>query len=373
MENKEGSPIRILHVLGALDRGGAETMVMNLYRNIDRTKIQFDFIIHTQKNCDYNAEIKQMGGKIYSLEKFKGYNLFDYIKQFNDFFKNHSEYKVVHGHMRSTASLYLSVAKKYNMYTVAHSHNTSSGKGLSAFIKNILQYPLRYIADYFFACSKEAGIWLFGKKKVNSKNFAVIKNAIDIDKFLYNNEIREEKRKVLNVTNQFVLGNVARFHEQKNHEFLIELFDEYIKINPNSILVLVGEGDLKKRIRCKVNSLGIDKSVIFLNSREDINELMQAFDVFLFPSKYEGLGIVAIEAQCASLPVIASINIPRDVEISQQITFLETNNRNSWIKELELLSKKNRTIKFKRDFINSGYDINETTKFLSDFYINKNF
>ena len=208
--------IRILHVLGSLDRGGAETMIMNLYRNIDRSKVQFDFLIHTDRECDYNEEIRSMGGKIYSLKRFKGYNLCQYIKQFKDFFIKHPEYEIIHGHMRSTASIYLKIAKSMGRYTIAHSHNTSSGNGISALGKNLIQLPLRYIADYYFACSIEAGEWLFGKKIIKSDKFYILKNAIDMGAFVFNQNIRDLKRKELGFEDFFIIGNVGRFHELMN-------------------------------------------------------------------------------------------------------------------------------------------------------------
>lgn len=365
-------PIRVLHVLGALDRGGAETMVMNLYRNIDRSKIQFDFIIHTEEKCDYTDEIIDLGGKIYSMKKFRGYNLFSYYRQFSIFFKTHNEYKIVHGHMRSTASIYLSIANKNDCISIAHSHNISSGNGIVALIKNVLQYPIRYIANYFFSCSLEAGKWLFGEKVIQSKNFYIIKNGIDIKRFLFNENIRQNKRKELGITDQFVIGNVARFHEQKNHEFLIDLFKEYLEVNLNSLLILVGEGALRESIKIKVNNLGLQEKVIFLDSREDINELMQAFDVFVFPSKYEGLGIVAIEAQCSSLPVLCSNNIPKEVKISNNITFLSIQDVNEWVLSLEHINNKNRYIENKELLLNSGYNIGEIANKIEIFYLNIN-
>ena len=160
-------PIRILHVLGALNRGGAETMVMNIYRNIDRNRVQFDFIVHTNEKCDYNDEIINLGGKIYSMPRYNGKNHIKYKKAWNNFFKRHIEYKIVHGHMRSTAAIYLSIGKKHGLKTIAHSHSTASrGNKFEKLVKNVLQIPLRYTANYLFACSEEAGKWLFGKKAI---------------------------------------------------------------------------------------------------------------------------------------------------------------------------------------------------------------
>ena len=173
-----GEPTRILHVLGSLTRGGAQTMIMNLYRNIDRDKVQFDFIVHTNKKYEYDDEVTSLGGKIYSFPSYKGKNHFGYKNAWKSFLVNHPEYKIIHGHVRSTASIYLKIAKQYGLNTIAHSHNTSSGNGISAFVKNTLQFPLRYIADNLFACSEYAGTWLFGKNVQRKKNFYILNNEI---------------------------------------------------------------------------------------------------------------------------------------------------------------------------------------------------
>ena len=362
--------IRILHVLGSLDRGGAETMIMNLYRNIDRSKVQFDFLIHTDRECDYNEEIRSIGGKIYSLKRFKGYNLCQYIKQFKDFFIKHPEYEIIHGHMRSTASIYLKIAKSMGRYTIAHSHNTSSGNGISALGKNLIQLPLRYIADYYFACSIEAGEWLFGKKIIKSDKFYILKNAIDMGAFVFNQNIRDLKRKELGFEDFFIIGNVGRFHEQKNHYFTLNLFNEFLKEELNSKLVLVGEGELKSEIKKYADELEINDKVIFLDSRSDINELMMSFDVFIFPSKYEGLGIVAIEAQSSSLPTLCSDNVPREVKITDIIRFISLDDMSKWIKELKKIKNSKRKIIKKEDVVKTGYDIKSSSAFLFKFYVN---
>src|SRR5690625_2672586 len=154
--NPMQKPNRILHVFGGMGRGGAETMVMNLYRKIDRSKIQFDFIVHTQNKCDFDDEIELLGGRIYRVPRYNGKNHFQYKRAWHKFLMNHPEYKIIHGHVRSTASIYLKIANSYGLITISHSHNTSSGKGFSAIVKNIFQYKIRYIADYLFACSQTA-------------------------------------------------------------------------------------------------------------------------------------------------------------------------------------------------------------------------
>jgi len=313
-------PIRILHVFGALDRGGAETMIMNLYRKIDRRKIQFDFIIHTKKQCDFNDEIKLLGGRIYHLPRYKGTNHFQYKKAWRTFFRDNPEYKIVHGHVRSTASIYLKIAKKQGLITISHSHNTSSGFGVSSIVKTILQYPIRHTADYLFACSKSAGEWLFGKRACQRDNFIILNNAIDAEKFIYDDCIRENMRESLNIEkNKFVIGHIGRFHTQKNHSLIIDIFKQVYDKNKNAVLLLVGDGELRPKIEKKVMNLGLAENVIFTGVRSDIPKLMQVMDLFLFPSLYEGLGIVVIEAQAAGLQCIVADNLPNEAFVTDLI------------------------------------------------------
>ena len=311
--------IRVLHVLGGLNRGGAETMVMNLYRNIDRSKVQFDFIVHTKNKCDYDDEIKSLGGRVYNVPKYTGKNHFEYKKAWIRFFKEHSEYKIIHGHVRSTAAIYLKIAKKNGLTTISHSHNTSSGKGLSAVVKNTFQYPTRYVAEYLFACSEFAGKWLFGRKSLHKDNFYILNNAIDGKSFIFDKKIREDKREEFKIKDRFVIGHIGRFHPQKNHDFLIDIFKKVHDINNNAVLMLVGDGELKQIIQEKIENLGLCDSVIFTGVRSDIPDLLQAIDVFVFPSIFEGLGIVAVEAQAAGIPCIVADTIPKEAYITDLI------------------------------------------------------
>ena len=212
-------PIRIIQVFAQMNRGGAETMIMNLYRMIERSQIQFDFIVHTNEECAYDNEIRSLGGRIYRVPRYNGKNHFEYIKSWNKFFKTHPNYKIIHGHVRSTASIYLKIAKKFGLVTIAHSHSTSSGTGFSSIVKNILQYPIRNIADYLFACSEQSGEWLFGKNASKRNNFVILKNSIDVKKFVFNERVRFEKRKELKIDDKFVIGHIGRFIPSKNHKF----------------------------------------------------------------------------------------------------------------------------------------------------------
>ncbi|MGY3313444.1 glycosyltransferase involved in cell wall biosynthesis [Peribacillus simplex] len=365
-------PIRILHVLGRLDRGGAETMIMNIYRNIDRTKIQFDFIIHTNEKCHFNDEIQELGGKIYNVPRYNGRNHLAYKRAWQDFFSSYSEYKIVHGHMRSTAAIYQKIAKNNGLITIAHSHNTSSGTGPSAIIKNMLQYPIRYLADYLFACSKSAGGWLYGKKACEKRNFHILNNAIETKSFIYNSELRDKIRKELKIEGKFVIGHVGRFHTQKNHEFLIEIFKAVHDKNENSVLMLVGDGDLRQSIEKKLSEFGLAEKVILTGVRSDIPELLQSMDVFLFPSIFEGLPVTLIEAQASGLPCFISKNITNEIKVTSLVESISLHkSADYWAeKVLEIKQYHERENNY-NNIVKAGYDITQTAKWYQDFIFKK--
>lgn len=365
MENNEC--IRILHVFGRLNRGGAETLVMNLYRNIDRNRMQFDFMIHTDEKCDYEDEINKLGGKIHRISRYKGSNHFDYKKEWQKFFKEHPEYKIIHGHVRSTASIYLAIAKKFKVITLSHSHNTSSGNGMSALVKNVLQHRIRYIADNLIACSKESGEWLFGKNFSRKKNAYIINNAIDSEVFKYDINIRKKIRRELNLEDKFVIGHIGRFHPQKNHDFLIDVFNEVYKKNKKAILILIGEGELKTSIEEKVKKLKLDNNVFFAGTRSDISDLFQGMDVFVFPSLYEGLPLTLIEAQASGIPCIISENITKDVKITNVVEYVSLQkNEMHWAKII-LKHTNNQHFNTYSQIVESGYDIKSVSKNYQEF------
>lgn len=370
MEDK----IRILHVFGRMGRGGAETMLMNIYRNIDREKIQFDFLVHTTEECDYDREILALGGKIHRVPKYKGSNHFQYIKAWHHFFQTNSCYKIIHSHVRSTASIYLKIANKYGLTTIAHSHNTSSGTGMSALMKNLLQHNIKHTADYLFACSKVAGEWLFGKKACEENNFFLINNAIDTEKFRFNPQTRLDKRKEIKVADKFVIGHVGRFHPQKNHDFLIDIFQVIHQQNQDAVLLLVGDGELRREIELKVERLGLKENVIFGGIRADVPDLLQAMDVFLFPSLYEGLPVTLVETQAACLPSVVSDSITREVELTDSINYISLQHSSSyWAEEvLKYAHYDLRNNDVLQSIIDNGYDIVSVSKWYSEF-INEKF
>jgi glycosyltransferase involved in cell wall biosynthesis len=362
--------IRILRVVGRMDRGGLETIIMNTYRAVDRAELQFDFVVHTKVQCAYDAEITSLGGRIFSVPKYLVWNHLGYVRWWNDFFRNHPEYRVVHGHMRSTASIYLRIAKKYGRTTIAHSHSTSSGKGIKAILRSTLQLFIKNYADHLLACSVPAGKWLFGKNIVNAPNFHVIPNGIDSTKFAYNTNIRAQYRKELNIDdNMVVIGNVARFHELKNHIFLLAVFQHFLKVRPNSLLLLVGDGNLKGQIIERARVLNLDSNLRMIGSRNDVHGLMQAMDILVFPSSYEGFGNVVVEAQAAGLPVIASNGVPTEVKITDLVTFVSLEAPyEQWVSaildKLNIIARPVTTDQIRV----AGFDVHNITGWYADFY-----
>ena len=315
-------------------------------------------------------EIEKLGGKIYKLPKFNGRNYLFLRAAWNHFFKEHPYYHILHSHVRSYASLYLPVARKNGVKTIIHSHSTSNGGGLSAIIKSILQYPLRFQADYYFACSKYAGEWLYGKRIVSAKNFMIIANAIDAEKYRFSVKTRQEIRDELKIpSNAFVVGNVGRFTQAKNHSFIIECFKVIHDSTPNSYLLLVGTGESKEKIEEQERFLNLQNNVILTGVRNDIPQLLFAMDVFLFPSLWEGLGIVAIEARASGLPVICSDAIPKETKVTDIIKYIPINTTmNNWKKAIMMYQHYDRKDRIE-EIRKAGFDIKETSKWLERFYI----
>lgn len=362
------TPIRILQFIGSLGVGGSQNMLINIHKHINKDKIQFDYVLdhYGIEHESYVKTVKDLGAKVFYLPTFKGYNFFEIISAWKKMFVQHPEYRIIHSHVRSYASIVLLIAKKYGIKSIIHSHSINNGNGIEAFIKKILQYPLSYIADYFFACSDEAGKWLFGKKIVKQSNYKVIPNAIDVEKYKFNLIIRKEYRKKLGVSEDTkVYVHVGRFHESKNHKFLLDLFSEIHKNNQNSILVLIGDGELRSQIEKQTKELNLNNKVNLLGVQDNVNCWLQAADCMLFPSLWEGLGIVAIEAQAAGIPCICSEFIPKLVSVSNNCKFIPLN-KELWLNEILNIdytrADNSRTIQ------KAGFDIKTTSNYLTEFY-----
>lgn len=364
------SPIRILHFIGSLDIGGSQAMVMNIYRKIDRQKIQFDFIIDHENGTFFKNEIESLGGRVYFFPNMNGKNIFKVLKFWNNFFIKHNEYKVIHFHVRSYTSLLIPIVKKNGLFTIVHSHSTSNGNGLFSLIKYFLQLPLRFQGDYFLACSDEAGRWLFGDNVLRKKNYKTIPNAIDGKKFYFDIDKRNEVRKKLDINDEcFVLGNIGRMTYSKNQMFLVELLYEIKKTHSNVKLLLVGDGETYNSIREKVIDMKLENEVIMIGSSSTPELFYHAMDVFVFPSFWEGLGIVTIEAQANGLKCIVSDKIPKSIDIgSNLISYLSLNSSKiTWIEKI--FSNPPKRINQEQKLKQSGFEIENNIIWIEKFYI----
>ena len=312
-------PIRVLHVIGIMNRGGAETMIMNLYRHIDRSKVQFDFVENSREPAAFDEEILDLGGRIYRCPHYNGKNHFTYVKWWNDFFKAHpKEYPIVHGHLGSTAAIYLSIAKKYGAYAIAHSHSSGTDHSLRSYLYQMMSYNTRNVADYFFACSEAAGKDRFGRKVISGDHYAVLNNAIDVNHFSYNSRVREVVRDELGIgQNQLVVSHIGRYTKEKNHEFILKIFSELRKLGLGARLLMIGDGTLRTHIMQMAEQASLSSDVIFTGVRSDVERLMQAMDVFVLPSLYEGLPVTMVEAQAAGLPCIISDKVPPECILTE--------------------------------------------------------
>ena len=361
-------PIRILHVIGVLNRGGAETMIMNLYRSIDRTKVQFDFVENEGDEAAFDAEIRRLGGRIYHCPRYKGLNHFAYERWWNDFFKSHrGEYPIVHGHIGSTAAIYLSIAKKYGAFTIAHSHSA----GLGSTMYRIFAFPTRYIADHFFACSRAAGVSGYGKKVGNDiSRCQMLNNAINAKKFVFCREARQQMRNDLHISdNTVVIGHVGRFVEAKNHLFLIDVFADVHRRNPDSVLLLVGDGELRPSIEAAIQEKRLEESVILAGVRANAWDYYQAMDVFVFPSLYEGLPVSLVEAQAAGLHCCVSSNVPSDAAITDLVEFIPLEYGAERWAEIAINRAQEPRENMLHAIQSAGFDVASTAKWLEDFYI----
>ena len=311
--------MRVLQVIGVMDRGGAETMVMNLYRAMDRERVQFDFLVHEQREGDYDAEIVSLGGRIFRAPRYNGINGIAYRRCIRSLFASHPEWRVVHGHIGSCAPLYLSEAKRVGAFAIAHSHARNYGNGISGVAFNIAAHPVRRIADYFMACSKEAGLDRFGSSIVEGNRFAIVPNGIDVASYACDERVHVEAKADYGLAGRPVVCHTGRLIPVKNHEFLLEVFARVVQSFPNAVLLLAGRGDLEEQIRARVNELGLKKAVFFLGVVDDVPRLLRAADVFVFPSINEGLALSVVEAQASGLPTIASTGVPELAVVSDRV------------------------------------------------------
>lgn len=367
--------LRVLHVLHKMDYAGTETLLMNLYRVIDRERIQFDFAVCSQEQGDYDSEIEALGGRIIHYPRYTGTNHFEYVKWWRSFFEKHPEYRIVHGHIGSTAAIYLHIASRCGRYTIAHSHATNSGKiSFNEILYRIYSYPTRFIANYYLGCSKAALVDRYGRRIANDKTRArVFFNAIDAEKFTYNEKVRAEVRADLKLGDcEIVLGTVGRLAPEKNPFMILDLIYKLKRRGAQFTFLWLGKGSMEPDIKQRIREMHLEETIIMLGARSDINRMLQAMDIFVFPSLFEGLGITCVEAQAADLRCFCSNVIPEEARVTEKFEPISIDDINEWVDrvgraiEQRDFGRRDRS----KEMMAAGYDIHSQTEWLTKFYLN---
>ncbi len=357
-------PIRILHCVAGLNRGGYETFLLNIFKKIDRNKVQFDFLYSFDGS--YKKEILELGGKVYQIPFITKVGPFAYEKSVSDFLKEHKEYKIVHSHMDKFSGLIMKVAKKNNIpVRISHAHNIKNEGGLAyQLVKNYFGMMINSNATDLLACSKDASDWMF---KNRSNEALVIKNGIDLKRFSRNEKIKHEFIEKFELQNKFLIGNIARFTHQKNHEFLIEVFSKCLEKNKNAHLLLAGDGQLFYKMQEKIKAMNLQDDITLLKEINDVSPFLNSLDVYVMPSKFEGLGISLIEAQAMKLPCVISDKIPKEAIVSANVRVLSLNDKKEiWVDAI-LSSEYKECVS--KDI--EKFDIENVSALMQEYYLNK--
>lgn len=373
--------VRVLHVLGNTQLGGAESRIMDLYRHMDRERVQFDFLVHTDKEGYFDQEICELGGRIFRIPRFRVYNYFTYLRAVRAFFKEHHEFQVVQGHITSTAAIYLPEAKRAGVpVTAAHARSAGVDQGLKGTLTRFMRRNLSDKTDVMFTCSRLAGISVFGKKAVEEGRTVFIPNAIDCRAFDYNKEVRKKLRQELGIEEQYVIGHVGSFRYAKNHEYLLRVFASLCERqsaengrapkeeNMRYALLLLGEGSGMDRIKELAKELGIDKQVYFLGNRSNVEDYYQAMDYFVYPSRFEGLPGAVVEAQTAGLYCLISDTICREVMVTDLVHAMDIQDPPQRWAEYILKTADYRRRGRREEMQRAGFDVNMQVKIMTEFY-----
>lgn len=369
-------PVRILHILGNTQLGGAESRIMDLYRHMDRSVVQFDFVVHSKEEGYFNEEIRKLGGRIFRVPRFRVLNYFSYCRAWKKLLQEHrdadgrSEFHMIQGHMTSTAAIYLPIARKCGIETtIAHARSAGVDKGLKGILTRFLRRNLSKKADYLFTCSELAGISVFGKKAVEQGRTRFLPNAIDCQKFAPDPLVREKIRRELGIENCYVIGHVGRFHYAKNHEYLLRVFAELVKRKTRDyVLLLLGEGSGMEDIRILSRELGIGNKVYFLGNKSNVNDYYQAMDYFVYPSRFEGMPGTIVEAQTAGLRCLMSDTICKEVIATELVTTRSIReDPGLWADEIEQHLQYQRSSRVD-EMKELGFDVHGQAVLMTDFY-----
>lgn len=371
-----GQPVRILHILGNTQLGGAESRIMDLYRHMDRSVVQFDFVVHSKEEGYFNEEIRKLGGRIFRVPRFRVLNYFSYCRAWKKLLQEHrdadgrSEFHMIQGHMTSTAAIYLPIARKCGIETtIAHARSAGVDKGLKGILTRFLRRNLSKKADYLFTCSELAGISVFGKKAVEQGRTRFLPNAIDCQKFAPDPLVREKIRRELGIEKCYVIGHVGRFHYAKNHEYLLRVFAELVKRKTRDyVLLLLGEGSGMEDIRILSRELGIGDKVYFIGNKSNVNDYYQAMDYFVYPSRFEGMPGTIVEAQTAGLRCLMSDTICKEVIATELVTTRSIReDPGLWADEIEQHLQYQRSSRVD-EMKELGFDVHGQAVLMTDFY-----
>lgn len=362
-------PLRVAHVVGKVVISGVDSVVMNYYRHIDRTKVQFDFFMDGYEKTPLDDEILSLGGRIYKLEPYEQ-NMLKNIGQCYTYFKE-NKYQIVHSHLNTLSIFPLAAAWKAKVpVRIAHNHSTTAkGEIKRSALKYALRPFSRVFATHYAACGEYAGQWLFGKHAAKKGRIYIVRNAVDICQFNYKPDIRDKVRSELDLGDSYIIGHVGRFVYPKNHDFLIDIFAEVQKKDKNTKLLLVGSGELEESIKIRVHEYQLDKNVIFLGLRRDVPDLLQAIDIFCLPSHYEGFPVVGVEAQATGLFCLFSAKVPPEAAITDRTSFFDLHNEASlWADKL--LEQKNAQSRcsYTNEITTAGFEINTAAQDLTHWY-----
>ncbi|OBS61826.1 hypothetical protein AX758_12325 [Enterococcus mundtii] len=348
-----------------MDRGGAETFIMNNYRKIDRSLFQFDFVVHSNSEGSFDKEIKSLGGNIYTFPKFNGMNYINYKICWEKFLKKHPEYQIIHGHMNSTSNIYMKIGKDLGRNVISHAHSTSNGSGIIGKIKDYTSKGAMKYSDLKLACSIEAGRWLYK----DDENFIFLENGIDVEKFAYNKIVRDKYRGMLGVAEStIVLSHVGNFYPVKNHEFLIDTLEKILIKKKDVVLCLFGKGETESKIKSIVKQKNMENHVMFMGAQDNISEWLNAMDLFLMPSLYEGLSVALVEAQTNGLPCIISDNIGKMNQVTDLVSF-KKNDSESWCESILTQKCNENRIKYSDIVSKSGFGIENVQNKLTNLYL----
>lgn len=363
--------IKILHVVSSLSiRSGVMSVLMNYYRNINKDKIQFEFCYYVDREDTYEEEINSLGGRVIKISRPSLSRSF--LIELNNFFKQQSDtYLALHIHEVYLTFLFAPIAKRNGIKNIiTHSHATMySDRKINALRNQILCMPLKKQANYYYSCSEAAGKFLYGQKYFEEGKVKVINNAIDCEKYKFKSKTRDDMREKLGLKDHLVIGNVGRFNEQKNHSFLIDIFYSMRQTKEKVILLLVGDGPLFQNIKDKVDKLNMSNDVIFLGRRKDISDILQAMDIFLLPSLYEGLPVVGVEAQASGLPIVLSDTITREIGLFNYKYIDLEKTPEYWAKEILSIKQDNNRNQAYLEVKEKGFDIKQEAKKLEKTYL----